>query len=155
MKNMRLLNNLIFYLVLFSFSSCKKDVVELLFKNNSFIECKINGTYARGEGLRKMFEDPSSFHMNYSYEKDGSFTFNIAKNMKGQDSKNYRIYISVTQNSLPELGERYYFKKQIDNNGPFYFEDKSYIASIEVIPYFINVQIPLLYLKTSEKGRLY
>ena len=37
--------------------------------------------------------------------------------------------------NITGTGERYYFKKQIDNSGPFEFEDKCYIASIEVIPY--------------------
>ena len=78
--------------------------------------------------------------MNYSYYDDGSFTFNIDKGVNDKEGGNYRIYISVTQKTLPELGERYYFKKQIDNSGPFEFEDKCYIASIEVFRICINVR---------------
>ena len=64
-----------------------------------------------------------------------SFTFNIAKGINDKEGGNYRIYISVTQKGLPQLGEKYYFKEHIDNNGPFDFEDECYIASIEVTPY--------------------
>ena len=108
-------------LILSSLSGCKKDIVESLLKNNSYVECIINGKCARGEGLRTMFEAPTSFHMNYSYYDDGSFTFNIAKGINDKEGGNYRIYISVTQKGLPQLGEKYYFKEHIDNNGPFDF----------------------------------
>ena len=72
-------------LILSSLSGCKKDIVESLLKNNSYVECIINGKCARGEGLRTMFEAPTSFHMNYSYYDDGSFTFNIAKGINDKD----------------------------------------------------------------------
>lgn len=145
---------LIYPLVLCSFAGCKKDVVDSLFKNNSYIECNINGKYARGEGLRKMFEAPTSFHMNYSYYDDGSFTFNIDKGVDDKEGGNYRIYISVTQKTLPELGERYYFKDQIDNNGPFEFEEQCYIASIEVIPYLYQCSDTTLIPESIRKKKI-
>ena len=79
MKSTKLMLITILCLILSSLSGCKKDIVESLLKNNSYVECIINGKCARGEGLRTMFEAPTSFHMNYSYYDDGSFTFNIAK----------------------------------------------------------------------------
>lgn len=154
-KKTRILFYLLIYpLIVCSFTGCKKDVVDSLFKNNSYIECNINGKNARGEGLRKMFEAPTNFHMNYSYYDDGSFTFNIDKGVNDKEGGNYRIYISVSQKTLPELGERYYFKKQIDNSGPFEFEDKCYIASIEVIPYLYQCSDTTLIPESVRKKKI-
>lgn len=144
----------ILYLLLHSLISCKKDVVESIFKNKSYVECTINGKYAKGEGLRKMFEAPTSFHMNYSYYDDESFTFNIAKGINDIEGGNYRLYISVTQKSLPELGKQYYFKKQIDNNGPFEFENECYIASLEVIPYLYQCSDTTLIPESIRKKKI-
>ena len=141
-------------LILSSLSGCKKDIVESLLKNNSYVECIINGKCARGEGLRTMFEAPTSFHMNYSYYDDGSFTFNIAKGINDKEGGNYRIYISVTQKGLPQLGEKYYFKEHIDNNGPFDFEDECYIASIEVTPYLYQCSDTTLIPKSIRKKKI-
>ena len=105
MKSTKLMLITILCLILSSLSGCKKDIVESLLKNNSYVECIINGKCARGEGLRTMFEAPTSFHMNYSYYDDGSFTFNIAKGINDKEGGNYRIYISVTQKGLPQLGD--------------------------------------------------
>ena len=92
MKSTKLMLITILCLILSSLSGCKKDIVESLLKNNSYVECIINGKCARGEGLRTMFEAPTSFHMNYSYYDDGSFTFNIAKGINDKEGGNYRIY---------------------------------------------------------------
>lgn len=154
MNSTQLMQITILCLVLSSLSGCKKDIVELILKNNSYVECTINGKYARGEGLRKMFDAPTSFHMNYSYYDDGSFTFNIDKGINDKEGGNYRIHISVTQNTLPQLGVKYYFKKQIDNNDPFDFEDKSYIASIEVIPYLYQCSDTTLIPKNIRKRKI-
>lgn len=154
MKTIQLMYITILYLILFSLSSCKKDIGESLFENKSYVECNINGKYARGEGLRKMFEAPTSFHMNYSYYDDGSFTFNIAKGINDKEGGNYRIYISVTQDKLPQLNEKYYFKEKIDNNGPFDFEDKCYIASIEVIPYLYQCSDTTLIPESIRKKKI-
>lgn len=87
-KKTRILFYLLIYpLIVCSFTGCKKDVVDSLFKNNSYIECNINGKNARGEGLRKMFEAPTNFHMNYSYYDDGSFTFNIDKGVNDKEEE--------------------------------------------------------------------
>lgn len=154
MDSTRLIHILIAYLVLFSFISCKKEKLESLFKNKSFIECNINGKFVRGEGLRKAFDAPSNFHMNYSYDEDETFTFNINKSVQDKEGWDYRVYLSVTQKALPQLGERYYFKKQIDNNGPFIFEDKCYIASIEVTPFLYQCADTSLLPREIRKKRI-
>lgn len=154
MKSTKLMLITILCLILSSLSGCKKDIVESLLKNNSYVECIINSKCARGEGLRTMFEAPTSFHMNYSYYDDGSFTFNIAKGINDKEGGNYRIYISVTQKGLPQLGEKYYFKEHIDNNGPFDFEDECYIASIEVTPYLYQCSDTTLIPKSIRKKKI-
>ena len=154
LKSTKLMLITILCLILSSLSGCKKDIVESLLKNNSYVECIINGKCARGEGLRTMFEAPTSFHMNYSYYDDGSFTFNIAKGINDKEGGNYRIYISVTQKGLPQLGEKYYFKEHIDNNGPFDFEDECYIASIEVTPYLYQCSDTTLIPKSIRKKKI-
>ena len=54
-KKIRMLFYLLIYpLIVCSFTGCKKDVVDSLFKNNSYIECNINGKNVRGEGLRNV-----------------------------------------------------------------------------------------------------
>lgn len=142
------------FLIISTFCSCKKGILDSLFKNDSFIECKINGKYAKGEGLRRAFSAPSEFHMNYSYYEDDTFTFNIAKAVNDKDGGNYKIYISFVQKSLPEIGERYYFEEQVDNDTVVEFIDKYYVASIGVKPYFYQCADTLTLPETIRKNRI-
>ena len=120
MKSTKLMLITILCLILSSLSGCKKDIVESLLKNNSYVECIINGKCARGEGLRTMFEAPTSFHMNYSYYDDGSFTFNIAKGINDKEGGNYRIYICLADRFIAWLDwKRRYHSGFADFRVPF------------------------------------
>lgn len=129
----------IFILIIFfttTFSKCEKEVHDEVFKNKSFVECYINGEFLRSEGLRKAFEVPPTFHMNYSYStKDDIFTFNISKFLDSKNGKQFDLKISFAQKTLPIIGEKYYFKKEVDNNKVYAFEDKLYVATVGVEPY--------------------
>ena len=119
-----------------TFSQCDKDSFGERFKNKSFVECYINGELVRGEGLRKAFEAPATYHMNYSYSpKDDIFTFNISKYIKAKDGTRFDLKISFAQKTLPIIGEKYYFKKEVDNDKVYGFEDKFYVATIGAEPY--------------------
>ena len=99
-----------------TFSQCDKDSFGERFKNKSFVECYINGELVRGEGLRKAFEVPATFHMNYEYtSRDDIFTFNISKYLKAKDGTRFELELSFAQKSLPIIGEKYYFRKEVDN----------------------------------------
>ena len=129
----------IFILIIFfttTFSKCEKEAYDELFKNKSFVECYINGEFVRGEGLRKAFEAPANFHMNYEYSpKDNIFTFNISKFLDSKNGKQFDLKISFTQKGLPIIGEKYYFRKEVDNDKIYGFEDKFYVATIGAEPY--------------------
>lgn len=129
----------VFILIIFfttTFSKCEKDGFDELFKNKSFVECYINGEFVRGEGLRIAFEVPATYHMNYSYSpKDDIFTFNISKYIKAEDGTRFDLELSFAQKTLPIIGEKYYFRKEVDNNKVYGFEDKFYVATIGIRPY--------------------
>ena len=119
-----------------TFSQCDKDRFGERFKNKSFVECYINGEFVRGEGLRKAFEVPATFHMNYEYtSRDNIFTFNISKFLDSKNNKQYDLKISFAQKTLPIIGEKYYFRKEVDNSKIYGFEDKFYVATIGAEPY--------------------
>ena len=119
-----------------TFSQCDKDRFGERFKNKSFVECYINGELVRGEGLRKAFEVPATFHMNYEYtSRDNIFTFNISKFLDSKNNKQYDLKISFAQKTLPIIGEKYYFRKEVDNSKIYGFEDKFYVATIGAEPY--------------------
>ena len=119
-----------------TFSQCDKDSFGERFKNKSFVECYINGELVRGEGLRKAFEVPATFHMNYEYtSRDNIFTFNISKFLDSKNNKQYDLKISFAQKTLPIIGEKYYFRKEVDNSKIYGFEDKFYVATIGAEPY--------------------
>ena len=119
-----------------TFSQCDKDSFGERFKNKSFVECYINGELVRGEGLRKAFEAPATFHMNYEYtSRDNIFTFNISKFLDSKNNKQYDLKISFAQKTLPIIGEKYYFRKEVDNSKIYGFEDKFYVATIGAEPY--------------------
>ncbi|WP_270439142.1 hypothetical protein [Bacteroides bouchesdurhonensis] len=119
-----------------TFSQCDKDSFGERFKNKSFVECYINGEFVRGEGLRKAFEVPATFHMNYEYtSRDNIFTFNISKFLDSKNNKQYDLKISFAQKTLPIIGEKYYFRKEVDNSKIYGFEDKFYVATIGAEPY--------------------
>ena len=100
------------------------------------MECYINGEFVRGEGLRKAFEVPATFHMNYEYtSRDNIFTFNISKFLDSKNNKQYDLKISFAQKTLPIIGEKYYFRKEVDNSKIYGFEDKFYVATIGAEPY--------------------
>lgn len=113
------------------FWGCDKDI----FKSKSFVECRINGAYAKGEGLRGMFEPPSSFHMNYSYNEKDTFTFNIAKQISDDNHKSYNLMISISQSTLPEIGKKYYFRQRVNNDTASVFIEDFCVATIESYPY--------------------
>ena len=119
-----------------TFSQCDKDSFGERFKNKSFVECYINGELVRGEGLRKAFEVPATFHMNYEYtSRDDIFTFNISKYLKAKDGTRFELELSFAQKTLPIIGEKYYFRKEVDNTKIYDFEDKFYVVSIGVRPF--------------------
>lgn len=146
-----------FYAIIMSSSltSCKKDISDILFpKNKSFVECTINGKRVYGEGVRNTFEPQTTFHMNYYSDKD-AFTFNIAKNIYSEDkTERYNIMISVCLSDLPIIGERMYFKKSVDNDMVYEFEDNSFIASIESYPYLYECTDTLKLPEPIRKKRL-
>ncbi len=115
-------------------SSCKKDSLEF-WKNDSFVECYVNGEFAKDKGLRQLFSAPSDFHMNYFYNGKDTFTFNIAKTLLAKDGTSYAINLSFAQKSLPVVGEKYSFEKHIDNDNGYKFADKLYLVSVGVKPY--------------------
>ena len=119
-----------------TFSQCDKDSFGERFKNKSFVECYINGELVRGEGLRKAFEAPATFHMNYEYtSRDDIFTFNISKYLKAKDGTRFELELSFAQKTLPIIGEKYYFRKEVDNDKVYGFEDKFYVVTIGIRPY--------------------
>lgn len=146
-----------FYAIVMSstLTSCKKDISDILFpKNNSFVECTINGKRVYGEGVRNPFEPQTTFHMNYYSDKD-AFTFNIAKNIYSEDkTERYNIMISVCLSDLPIIGERMYFKKSVDNDMVYEFEDNSFIATIESYPYLYECTDTLKLPEPIRKKRL-
>ena len=56
MKSTKLMLITILCLILSSLSGCKKDIVESLLKNNSYVECIINGKCAPGPFLVEWLE---------------------------------------------------------------------------------------------------
>lgn len=130
---------LIFIFILFittTFSKCDKDAYDVISKNKSFVECIINGEFVRSEGLRKAFEVPANYHMNYSYSHiDEIFTFNISKHIDSKNGKQYDLEISFAQKTLPVIGEKYYFKEKVDNSKEYSFENKFYVATIGFEPF--------------------
>lgn len=157
MKSTQLTHITMLFLLVSALSGCKKDIQEWfksLYKNKSYVECNINGKYARGEGLRELFDPPGETYMDYSYGDDSSFTFNIEKYVVDKDGEGYKIRISVSQKTLPRLGERYYFKNQIYNDSLYEFEDKCYMASVEVTPYLYECSDTTLIPKNLRKGHI-
>ncbi|WP_052332499.1 hypothetical protein [Bacteroides neonati] len=141
--------------ILFVLTSCKKDLFEILFpKNKSFVECMVNGERAYGEGLRGPFEPYVNFHMNYYYNKKDTFTFNIEKYIFLEDNKRYLISLSVCRKSLPAIGEKMYFSKNVYSNKDYMFEDNSFIAAIESYPYLYECTDTLKLPESIRKKRL-
>ncbi len=74
--------------------------------------------------------------MNYEYtSRDNIFTFNISKFLDSKNNKQYDLKISFAQKTLPIIGEKYYFRKEVDNSKIYGFEDKFYVATIGAEPY--------------------
>lgn len=148
----------IFILIIFfttTFSKCEKEAYDELFKNKSFVECYINGEFVRSEGLSKAFEVPPTFHMNYSYSsKDDIFTFNISKYMDSKDGKRFDLKISFAQKKLPIIGEKYYFRKEVDNIKIYGFEDDFYVATVGADPYLYQCADTSLIPKEIRKKRI-
>lgn len=154
---MKKTTTILLFMALFSVvSSCKKDLFEILFpKNKSFVECMINGKKASGEGLRRAFEPEVNFHINYYYNEKDSFTFNIAKNIASEDkTKSYNICISICRSSLPAIGERMYFRKNVSDDIPYEFADNSFIATIGLYPYLYEYTDTLKLPELIRKKRL-
>lgn len=144
----------IVFLMILSLGGCKKGLIDKLFENKSFVECNINGVYARGEGLRTLFAAPSDFHMNYSYNEKDTFTFNIAKTLKAEDGRFYKIYISFAKETLPKLGERYNFRHEVEYEEGYGFIDKFYAASVQTNLYFYQCADTSLLPKEIRKKRI-
>ena len=132
------------------FWSCDKD----FFKNKSFVECNINNTYVRGEGLRGLFEPFVSFHMNYSYNEKDTFTFNIDKQISDGNNKSYNLMISISQNTLPAIGRKYYFKHQVNNDTASVYIEDFCVASIQSYPYLSECADTSLVPKEIRKKRI-
>lgn len=127
------------YLIIFLFTSCKKNIIEIFPPNKSFVECVINGQKVRGEGIKNLFEQVDNAHMNYYYNDKDTFTFNIDKivgvSSVEKDKRNYNICISVCLNTLPVLGRKYHLSEYGNKQIPYEFIDNSFLAKINLFPY--------------------
>lgn len=122
-------------LILISLSACKKDLMEWLFDDGSFIECNVNGTYAKKEGtVNSMFENPE-LYMHYFYNGKDTFSFNLSKKVIA-NHKAYEITLFFSKNSLPVIGEAYQFREKLDNDSFYGYRDQFYAAAVRANLFF-------------------
>ena len=122
-------------------SSCKKDFMERLLDDGTFVECNVNGVFAKEKGQRNSILEDPELYMSYFYNNRDTFTFRVSRRVLGENNQAYDIALAVAKTFLPVVGKQYDLQGIVDNERlPHVFHDSGYqdgfsFASVGIEPY--------------------